>query len=64
MISHDVTVTMVTVLYVSLQPSTWPSIPLVVRQDTLGTALGLTTAIQMVGIGISNLVVGKILGDS
>lgn len=40
----------------------WPSIPLVVPQATLGTAMGLATSIQMVGIGVSNLVVGQILG--
>ena len=41
----------------------WPSIPLVVSQATVGTAMGLTTSIQMIGIGISNLIVGQILGD-
>jgi hypothetical protein len=49
--------------YIS-QASMWPSIPLVVSQATVGTAMGLTTSIQMIGIGISNLVVGKILGKS
>ncbi|CAC5422771.1 unnamed protein product [Mytilus coruscus] len=44
--------------------SMWPSIPLVVSQATVGTAMGLTTSIQMIGIGISNLVVGQILGKS
>lgn len=44
--------------------SLWPSIPLVVSQSTLGTAMGITTSIQMVGIGISNVVIGAILGDS
>ena len=42
----------------------WPSIPLVVSQATVGTAMGLTTSIQMIGIGISNLIVGQILGKS
>ncbi|KAA0705074.1 hypothetical protein E1301_Tti017859 [Triplophysa tibetana] len=42
--------------------SLWPSIPLVVPQATLGTAMGLATSVQMIGIGISNLVVGQILG--
>lgn len=42
--------------------SMWPSIPLVVPQATLGTAMGLATSIQMIGIGISNLIVGQILG--
>ena len=42
----------------------WPSIPLVVSQSTIGTAMGLTTSIQMIGIGISNVVVGQILGKT
>lgn len=42
--------------------SMWPSIPLVVPQATLGTAMGLATSVQMIGIGVSNLVVGQILG--
>lgn len=44
------------------QATMWPSIPLVVPQATLGTAMGLATSIQMAGIGVSNLVVGQILG--
>ncbi|XP_016424625.1 major facilitator superfamily domain-containing protein 1-like [Sinocyclocheilus rhinocerous] len=40
----------------------WPSVPLVVPQATLGTAMGLAKSVQMVSIGISNLVVGQILG--
>jgi len=51
------------VTYSFAAASLWPSIPLVVSQATLGTAMGLTTSIQMVGIGVSNLVVGQILGD-
>nr|XP_020668786.1 major facilitator superfamily domain-containing protein 1-like [Pogona vitticeps] len=42
--------------------SMWPSIPLVVPQATLGTAMGLATSVQMIGIGLSNVIVGKILG--
>lgn len=45
-----------------LQASMWPSIPLVVPQATMGTAMGLATSVQMIGIGVSNLVVGQILG--
>ncbi|RMX44324.1 hypothetical protein pdam_00018870 [Pocillopora damicornis] len=41
--------------------SLWPSFPLVVEQATVGTALGLTTSIQMIGMGIANIVVGKML---
>ena len=40
----------------------WPSIPLVVHQATVGTAMGLTTSMQMIGIGVSNVCVGAILG--
>lgn len=40
----------------------WPSIPLVVPQATLGTAMGLATSVQMIGIGLSNVIVGQILG--
>uniref|UniRef100_A0A8C7XIK4 Im:7160594 n=1 Tax=Oryzias sinensis TaxID=183150 RepID=A0A8C7XIK4_9TELE len=50
------------VTYSFAAASMWPSIPLVVPQATLGTAMGLATSIQMVGIGLSNLVVGQILG--
>ncbi|XP_059159078.1 major facilitator superfamily domain-containing protein 1-like [Physella acuta] len=50
------------VTYSFAAASMWPSIPLVVAPTTLGTAMGLTTSIQMIGIGISNLVVGQILG--
>lgn len=50
------------VTYSVAAASMWPSIPLVVSQSTLGTAMGLTTSVQMIGIGISNLIVGQILG--
>ncbi|XP_076154722.1 lysosomal dipeptide transporter MFSD1 [Alosa pseudoharengus] len=50
------------VTYSFAAASMWPSIPLVVPQATLGTAMGLATSVQMVGIGVSNLVVGQILG--
>ncbi|KXJ13025.1 hypothetical protein AC249_AIPGENE28184 [Exaiptasia diaphana] len=39
----------------------WPSVPLVVNQALVGTALGLATTMQMIGIGLCNLVVGSIL---
>ncbi|XP_014345004.1 major facilitator superfamily domain-containing protein 1 isoform X1 [Latimeria chalumnae] len=42
--------------------SMWPSIPLVVPQATLGTAMGLATSVQMIGTGLCNLIVGQILG--
>ncbi|CAN0383710.1 unnamed protein product [Lampetra planeri] len=50
------------VTYSFAAASMWPSIPLVVPQATLGTAMGLTTSIQMIGIGLSNVIVGQILG--
>uniref|UniRef100_A0A8C5WL40 Lysosomal dipeptide transporter MFSD1 n=1 Tax=Leptobrachium leishanense TaxID=445787 RepID=A0A8C5WL40_9ANUR len=40
----------------------WPSIPLVVPQATLGMAIGFATSMQMIGVGLSNLIVGAILG--
>lgn len=40
----------------------WPSIPLIVSQATIGTAMGIATSLQMIGIGFSNLIVGEILG--
>lgn len=40
----------------------WSSVPLVVPQATSGTAMGLATSVQMLGIGFSNLVVGHIVG--
>ncbi|KAG8557767.1 hypothetical protein GDO81_016727 [Engystomops pustulosus] len=50
------------VTYSFAAASMWPSIPLVVPQATLGTAMGLATSVQMIGIGLSNVIVGRILG--
>lgn len=50
------------VTYSFAAASMWPSIPLVVPQATLGTAMGLATSVQMIGIGVCNLIVGQILG--
>lgn len=41
--------------------SMWPSIPLVVQPAYIGTAMGIATSIQMIGIGVSNLTIGSIL---
>ena len=38
----------------------WPSVQFLVSQRTVGTANGVTTAVQMLGIGISNIVVGAL----
>lgn len=48
---------------VPLQATMWSAIPMLVSEATVGTALGLTTCIQMIGIGICNIVVGAILGE-
>ncbi|XP_068610753.1 lysosomal dipeptide transporter MFSD1-like [Brachionichthys hirsutus] len=50
------------ITYSFASPSMWSSIPLVVPQATLGTALGLASSIHMLGVGVSNLVIGQILG--
>ncbi|VDI75445.1 Hypothetical predicted protein, partial [Mytilus galloprovincialis] len=42
----------------------WPSIPIVVKQSMLGTAMGVNNSIQMLGVGGANLVVGEILGKN
>ncbi|XP_059835245.1 major facilitator superfamily domain-containing protein 1-like isoform X2 [Hypanus sabinus] len=42
--------------------SLWPSLILVVPSANLGTALGITTSVQMIGVGVCNLIVGRILG--
>uniref|UniRef100_A0A1I8J3E6 MFS domain-containing protein n=1 Tax=Macrostomum lignano TaxID=282301 RepID=A0A1I8J3E6_9PLAT len=52
------------VTYSFAAASMWPSLPLVVPRATLGTALGFTTSVQMIGIGVSNVVVGRILGQT
>uniref|UniRef100_A0A8C9VYN7 Lysosomal dipeptide transporter MFSD1 n=1 Tax=Scleropages formosus TaxID=113540 RepID=A0A8C9VYN7_SCLFO len=50
------------VTYSFAAASMWSSFPLVVPQATLGTAIGIATSVQMIGVGLSNLVVGQILG--
>ena len=39
----------------------WPSIQFLVEPQVVGTANGLATSIQMLGIGISNIVVGVLM---
>ena len=46
------------------QTSLLSSIPLLVSRSILGTAIGVAQTLQMAGIGVSNLVVGQILGDN
>uniref|UniRef100_A0A8C5R290 Lysosomal dipeptide transporter MFSD1 n=1 Tax=Leptobrachium leishanense TaxID=445787 RepID=A0A8C5R290_9ANUR len=50
------------VTYSFAAASMWPSIPLLVPHATLGTAMGLTLSAQMIGVGLTNLIVGTILG--
>uniref|UniRef100_A0A7S3DLR1 Lysosomal dipeptide transporter MFSD1 n=1 Tax=Palpitomonas bilix TaxID=652834 RepID=A0A7S3DLR1_9EUKA len=38
----------------------WPSIPLLVQPKAVGTAIGIATSLQMVGIGLCNILVGQI----
>eukprot|EP00049_Salpingoeca_infusionum_P021735 m.4334 g.4334 ORF g.4334 m.4334 type:complete len:468 (-) comp4465_c0_seq1:140-1543(-) len=48
--------------YSVMAATIWPSIPLVVPQASVGTAMGVATSLQMIGIGICNLVVGVLRG--
>ena len=47
-----------------LQACLWPSIPLIVGKATVGTAMGVATSLQMIGIGVCNLVVGVLAPGS
>uniref|UniRef100_H3C3X3 Lysosomal dipeptide transporter MFSD1 n=1 Tax=Tetraodon nigroviridis TaxID=99883 RepID=H3C3X3_TETNG len=51
-------------IYSFVAASTWPSIVLVVPRATVGTAIGLTTAVSMAGTGVSHLIIGAILDTS
>ncbi|XP_066833980.1 major facilitator superfamily domain-containing protein 1-like [Anser cygnoides] len=57
-----VSTTWLGITYSFAAASMWSSVPLVVPQATSGTAMGLATSVQMLGIGFSNLVVGHIVG--
>eukprot|EP00727_Mastigamoeba_balamuthi_P003185 m51a1_g12864 hypothetical protein (511) ;mRNA; r:611-3090 len=46
--------------YSMVASSLWPSICLSVPDECIGTANGIATSIQMVGIGASNLIVGAL----
>jgi len=45
--------------FVLVPAAMWPSIPLIVKQDRIGTAFGLMTAIQNVGFMVFNYLNGK-----
>lgn len=51
------------VTYSFAAASLWPSIILVVPLANLGTASGVATSVQMIGVGVCNLIVGQILGN-
>lgn len=42
----------------------WPCHALMVPQATLGISLGLTTSMYMFGNGVSNLIIGALLGTT
>eukprot|EP01105_Mastigella_eilhardi_P026151 TRINITY_DN73_c2_g2_i9.p1 TRINITY_DN73_c2_g2~~TRINITY_DN73_c2_g2_i9.p1 ORF type:complete len:501 (-),score=103.11 TRINITY_DN73_c2_g2_i9:118-1512(-) len=46
--------------YSMVASTLWPSLCLVVRDETMGSANGIATSIQMIGIGCSNLIVGAL----
>mmetsp|Transcript_1615 Transcript_1615/g.4403 ORF Transcript_1615/g.4403 Transcript_1615/m.4403 type:complete len:498 (+) Transcript_1615:66-1559(+) len=41
----------------------WPSVPLLVTQNQVGSATGIMTSIQMLGIGFANIGVGNIISS-
>ncbi|XP_064605895.1 LOW QUALITY PROTEIN: major facilitator superfamily domain-containing protein 1-like [Liolophura sinensis] len=49
--------------YVIAAISTWPTQALVVPMATVGTAFGITTCAQGLGMGLTNVGVGQILGS-
>lgn len=46
--------------YTIMAASLWPSIPLVIPLGTVGTAMGIATSVQMIGVGATSLIVGAI----
>jgi MFS family permease len=44
--------------FVLVPAALWPSVPLIVRSDRVGTAFGLMTAIQNIGLGLFPLLNG------
>jgi MFS family permease len=49
--------------YIIVLPAVWPSIPLIIQPNHVGTATGLTNAIAFFGVGMSNLVIGFLLDE-
>eukprot|EP00299_Pterocystis_sp_00344_P000339 c10101_g8_i1.p1 GENE.c10101_g8_i1~~c10101_g8_i1.p1 ORF type:complete len:455 (+),score=103.28 c10101_g8_i1:47-1411(+) len=48
------------VAYSVMAASLWPSIPLVIPLGTVGTAMGIATSVQMIGVGVTSLVAGVV----
>lgn len=46
--------------YMFAASSMWPCIPLVVPMELVGTANGVATSVQMIGIAVANLLVGTL----
>ena len=46
--------------FVLVPAAMWPSVPLVVEEKRVGTAFGLMTAIQNLGLGLFPLLNGKL----
>lgn len=48
------------VTYMFAASTLWPGIPLVVPRELIGTANGIATSIQMIGIALANMAVGAL----
>jgi len=48
------------VAFVLIPAAMWPSIPLIVRKETLGTAFGLMTMIQNIGLALFPFLNGRL----
>jgi cyanate permease len=46
--------------FVLIPAAMWPSIPLIVRKETVGTAFGLMTMIQNIGLALFPYLNGKL----
>jgi nitrate/nitrite transporter NarK len=46
--------------FVLVPASMWPSVPLVVKKERVGTAFGIMTAIQNIGLGLFPYLNGKL----
>jgi len=52
--------TLLGIAYSVCAAALWPSIPLLVNMDSIGTANGVATSLQMIGIGICTIIVGQL----